>query len=280
MILQLIPITIRKATPLGLAALGGIFSERSGVVNIALEGMMLIGAYGYSIGVHISGSAWIGLTIGIGFGIVLALFHAVTTITFQAEQIVTGVAINLLALGIVDYLVPTTERIAGLPKLEIPFIGRYSILVYTVPILMIISHTVLYKTAIGFRLRAAGNSTDALKILSLSRAKLQYTGVVLSGVFASMGGCFLVSEVNRFTKGIIGGRGFVALAAVIFGNWRPVYGVLACLLFGFADSLELIQHWNIPDQLIKSMPYILTMVILAGLVGKSRPPAALGKSES
>lgn len=280
MILQLIPITIRKATPLGFAALGGIYSERSGVVNIALEGLMLIGAYGYTIGVNVSDSAWIGLAIGIGFGILLALLHAVATITFQAEQIVTGVAINILALGIVEYSVPTTERITGLPKLELPFIGSYSILVYIVPILMIVSHTILFKTAVGLRLRAAGNSTEALKILSLSRAKLQYIGVILSGILASMGGCFLVSEVNRFTEGIIGGRGFVALAAVIFGNWRPIYGVLACLLFGFADSIELIQRWNIPDQLIKSFPYILTMVVLAGLVGKSRPPDALGKLES
>ena len=280
MILQLIPSTIRKATPLGFAALGGICSERTGVVNIALEGMMLIGAYGYTIGANVSNSAWIGLAIGISFGIGLALMHAVATITFRAEQIVTGVAINILALGIIEYLVPTSERVVGLPKLKLPIIGAYTVLVYIVPILMVASHIMLYKTAWGLRLRAAGHSTEALKTLSLSRSKWQYTGVILSGLFASIGGCFLVSDVNRFTKGIIGGRGYVALAAVIFGNWRPIYGVLACLLFGFADSLELIQQWNIPDQLIKSFPYILTMVVLAGLVGKSRPPAALGKLEN
>lgn len=279
MILQLIPSTIRKATPLGFAALGGILSERSGVVNIALEGMMLIGAYGYTISAHVSSSAWIGLAIGIGFGMGLALLHAFATITFQAEQIVTGVAINILALGIVEYIVPTSERIAGIPQLDLPLIGSYSLLVYTVPILMICSHIMLYKTPWGLRLRGAGNSTDALKTLSLSRAKWQYIGVILSGILASMGGCFLVSEVNRFTKGIIGGRGYVALAAVIFGNWRPIYGVLACLLFGFSDSLELIQEWKIPDQLIKSIPYILTIIVLAGLVGKTRPPDALGKSD-
>lgn len=280
MVLSLIPSTLRKATSLGYAALGGTCSERAGVVNIAIEGMMLIGAYGYTISAHASGSAWIGLGVGIACGIGLALLLSVATITFHSEQIVTGVAINILALGTIEYLTPTSERVVGLPEMKLPFLGHYSILTYIVPILMIMCHIMLYKTVWGLRLRAAGNSTEALKTLNLSRERWQYFGVVLSGIFAGMGGCFLVSDVNIFTKGIIGGRGFVALAAVIFGNWQPINCVLACLLFGFADSLDLIQQWNIPDQLIKSFPYILTMVVLAGLVGKARPPAALGKLEN
>ncbi|MCE2400626.1 ABC transporter permease [Candidatus Poribacteria bacterium] len=280
MIFDLIPSTLRMTTPLGFAALGGIYSERSGVINIALEGMMLIGAYGYVVGAHASGSAWVGLSVGICLGIVLSILHAVATITFHAEQIVTGIAINILALGITKYLVPTTEWVPGLPQLTLPLIGSYSILVYLVPILMVSNHILLFKTPWGLRLRAAGESTEALKTLSLSRAKWQYLGVILSGVFAGVGGCFLISDVHYFTEGIIGGRGYVALAAVIFGNWRPLYGVAACLIFGFADSLGLSSQWQIPDQLLKSFPYILTMIILAGLVGRSRPPAALGKMES
>ncbi len=252
-IFELIPSILRKTTPLGFAALGGIYSERSGIINIALEGMMLIGAYGYAIGAQATG---------------------------HAEQIVTGIAINILALGIVEYLVPTSERVAGLPELKLPIIGSYSILVYLVPILMVASHILLFKTPWGLRLRAAGESTEALKTLSLSRAKWQYIGVILSGILAGAGGCFLTSEVHYFTKGITAGSGYVALAAVIFGNWRPLYGVAACFLFGFAESLELLHQWKIPDQLIKSFPYILTMIVLAGLVGRSRPPAALGKMES
>lgn len=279
MILDLIPSTLRMTTPLGFAALGGICSERSGIINIALEGMMLIGAYGYVVGAHVSGSAWGGLCIGIGLGIVLALLHAVATITFHAEQIVTGVAINILALGIIEYLVPTKERVPGLPELKLPIIGSYSILVYLLPILMVASHILLFKTPWGLRLRAAGESTEALKTLSLSRAKWQYFGVILSGILASIGGCFLISDNHRFTEGIIGGRGYVALAAVIFGNWRPLYSVTACLLFGFATSFEITNPWAIPEQLIKVFPYILTMIVLAGLVGRSRPPAALGKME-
>ncbi len=280
MIFDIIPSTLRMTTPIGYATLGGIYSERSGIINLALEGMMLMGAYGYVIGAHTSGSAWIGLTVGISLGIVLSLLHAVATISFHAEQIVTGIAINILALGITEYLIPSTDRVPGLPDITLPLIGSFSILVYFLPILMIISHIFIYKTPWGLRLRAAGESTEALKTLSLSREKWQYFGVILSGVFAGLGGCFLVSDVHIFTKGIIGGRGYVALAAVIFGNWRPLYGVSACLFFGFASSLDLIDLGNIPDQFLKIIPYLLTMVVLAGLVGRSRPPAALGKMKS
>ena len=268
------------ATPLGFAALGGIYSERAGVINLALEGMMLIGAFGYVIGTQTSGSVWIGLLVGIGFGLALALLHAVATITFQAEQIVTGVGINILALGITEYLLPTTEQVGGLPHWKVPFIGSYSFLVYLLPVLMVASHILLFKTPWGLRLRAAGESTEALAALSLSRAKWQYIGVVLSGIFAGTGGCFLASEVHYFTKGMTAGRGYLALAAIIFGNWRPLSGIAACFLFGFATALELANRWNIPGQLLNSLPYILTMIVLAGLVGTSRPPASLGKMQS
>lgn len=280
MILDLIPSTLRMTTPIGYAAIGGIYSERSGIINLALEGIMLMGAYGYVIGAHASGSAWVGISVGIGLGVLISLFHAVATITFHAEQIVTGISINILALGITEYLIPTTERVPSLPDIGLPFIGSYSILVLALPILMIVSHVFIYYTPWGLRLRAAGESTEALKTLSLSRAKWQYVGVLLSGIFAGIGGCFLVSDVHHFTKGIIGGRGYEALAAVIFGNWRPLYGVAACLLFGFASSLDIVDVLNIPDQLIKILPHILTIVVLAGLVGRSRPPEALGKMKS
>lgn len=279
-IIDLIPSTIRMTTPLGFAALGGIYSERSGVINIALEGLMLIGAYGYVVGTQTTGSAWMGLFVGIGLGILFALIHAVATIIFHAEQIVTGVAINILAVGITDYLTPAYERVEGLPEWKLPVIGTYSFLVFLVPIIMLVSHILLFKTPWGLRLRAAGESTEALKTLSLSRANWQFFGVIMSGILASIGGCFLASDVHYFSEGMTAGRGYVALAAVIFGNWRPIFGVAACLLFGFASSLELADLWNIPDQVLKIIPHVLTMIVLAGLVGKSRPPAALGKMES
>ncbi|MCY3549432.1 MAG: ABC transporter permease [Candidatus Poribacteria bacterium] len=277
MIFELIPSTLRMATPLGFAALGGIYSERAGVINLALEGMMLIGAFGYVIGTQASGSVWIGLLVAISFGLALALLHAVATITFQAEQIVTGVGINILALGITEYLLPTSEQVSGLPHWQLPLIGSYGFIVYLLPVLMVISHIFLFKTPWGLRLRAAGESTEALEALSLSRVKWQYFGVLFSGILAATGGCFLASEVHYFTKGMTAGRGYLALAAVIFGNWRPLSGVAACFLFGFATALELANRWNIPGQLLNSLPYILTMIVLAGLVGTSRPPASLGK---
>ena len=273
----MIPTTLRMATPLGFAALGGIYSERAGVINLALEGMMLIGAFGYVVGTQVSGSVWFGLLVGIGFGVGLALLHAVATVTFHAEQVVTGIGINILALGITEYLLPTSKQVDGLPHWQLPFIGSYSFIVYLLPVLMVVSHILLFKTPWGLRLRAAGESTEALAALSLSRTKWQYLGILLSGLLAGVGGCFLASEVHYFTKGMTAGRGYLALAAVIFGNWRPLSGVSACFLFGFATALELANRWNIPEQLLSSLPYILTMIVLIGFVGTSRPPASLGK---
>ena len=277
MILDLIPTTLRMATPLGFAALGGIYSERAGVINLALEGMMLMGAFGYVIGTQGSGSIWIGLLVGISFGVAMALLHAIATVTFHAEQVVTGIGINILALGITEYLLPTSKQVDGLPHWQLPLIGSYSFIVYLLPVLMVASHILLFKTPWGLRLRAAGESTEALAALSLSRAKWQYLGILLSGLLAGAGGCFLASEVHYFTKGMTAGRGYLALAAVIFGNWRPLSGVAACFLFGFATALELANRWNIPVQLLNSLPYILTMIVLIGFVGTSRPPASLGK---
>lgn len=280
MIFELIPSALRMATPLGFAALGGIYSERAGVINLALEGMMLIGAFGYVVGTQGSGSTWIGLLVGISCGMAMALLHAVATVTFQAEQVVTGIGINILALGITEYVLPTPKQVGGLPHWQLPLIGSYSFIVYLLPVLMVASHILLFKTPWGLRLRAAGESTEALAALSLSRAKWQYLGILLSGLLAGTGGCFLASEVHYFTKGMTAGRGYLALAAVIFGNWRPLSGVAACFLFGFATALELANRWNIPGQLLHSLPYILTMVVLVGFVGTSRPPASLGKMKS
>lgn len=280
MIFELIPSALRMATPLGFAALGGIYSERAGVINLALEGMMLIGAFGYIVGTQGSGSTWIGLLVGMSCGMAMALLHAVATVTFHAEQVVTGIGINILALGITEYLSPPPEQVGGLPHWQLPLIGSYSFILYLLPVLMVASHIFLFKTPWGLRLRAAGESTEALAALSLSRAKWQYLGILLSGLLAGTGGCFLASEVHYFTKGMTAGRGYLALAAVIFGNWRPLSGVSACFLFGFATALELANRWNIPGQLLHSLPYILTMVVLVGFVGTSRPPASLGKMKS
>ena len=279
MIFDLIPTTIRMSTPLALAAIGGVYSERTGVVNIGLEGMMLMGAFGYVVGTDAFASPWMGLIVGIGFGGTMGLLHAIASITFRADQIVSGVSINLLAIGITEFLGrrATSQRVEGLSHWDLPLIGSYSFIVYLTPILVIISQTVLFKTVWGLRLCAAGESTEALDALGLSRSRQQYIGVVLSGILASTGGCFLASEAHYFTKGMTAGRGYVALAAVIFGKWKPLGSGGACLLFGFASALELASRWQIPPQLLNSLPYLLTMIVLVGVIGKATPPAGLGK---
>ena len=278
-VFDLIPTTIRMSTPLALAGLGGIYSERSGVVNIALEGIMLISAFGYVIGTSASGSALAGLVIGIGFGAAIALVHAIASISLRADQIVSGVAINFLAIGVTEFLNrdATSQRVEGLNEWNLPLIGSYSWLVFLTLLLMVGSHVFLFKMPWGLRLRAAGESTEALNTLGLSRARWQFAGVMVSGVLAGLGGCFLASEAHYFTKGMTAGRGYVALAAVIFGNWSPYKTAAACLLFGFASALELASRWHIPPQLLQCLPYLLTMVVLVGVVGKSKPPASLGK---
>lgn len=276
---ELIPTTIRMSTPLALTGLGGIYSERSGVVNIALEGIMLVSAFGYVIGTSASESTWIGLIVGIGCGTVIALIHAIASISFRADQIVSGVAINFLAIGVTEFLSrnATSQRAEGLNEWDLPLIGSYSCLVYLMLLLTVGSNIFLFETPWGLRLRAAGESTEALNTLGLSRARWQYVGVTLSGVLGGLGGCFLASEAHYFTKGMTAGRGYVALAAVIFGNWSPYRMATACLLFGFANALELASRWEIPSQLLQCLPYLLTMVVLVGVIGRSKPPASLGK---
>lgn len=279
MIFELIPTTIRMSTPLALAALGGIYSERSGVVNIGLEGMMLMGAFGYVIGTPMSGGTWGGLIIGIGCGGAIALLHAIASIRFRADAIVSGVAVNLLAVGITEFIIrgATSQRVAGLPQWRLPWLGDYAFIVYLTLLLVIVSQVFLFKTPWGLRLCVAGESTEALNALGLSRAKWQYIGVLISGLLAGAGGCFLASEAHHFTKGMTAGRGYVALAAVIFGKWKPLRAGTACLLFGFANALKLANRWQIPSQLLDSFPYLLTIIVLVGFIGKSNPPASLGK---
>ena len=276
---ELIPATVRMSTPLALAALGGVYSERSGVVNIALEGMMLMGAAGYVFGAGASTSPWLGLVNGVCFGGFMALLHALVSITFGADQIVSGVAINLLAVGITEFLGrgAASQRVEGLSHWHLPLVGSYAFIVYLTPLLVIASQFLISRTVWGLRLRAAGESTDALDALGLSRSKWQYIGVIISGVFASAAGCFLASEAHYFTKGMTAGRGYVALAAVILGKWEPANAATACLLFGFATALALINRWRVPAQFLNSLPYLLTMLVLVGVIGKAKPPAGLGK---
>lgn len=288
--------TIRNATPLVFAALGGLFSERSGVVNIALEGLMLISAFFGVVGAYITGSAWAGLGFALAAGLLFALVHAVMCITLEADQIISGTAINLLALGGTGFLMVeifgsggTTPRVAGfkaeaVPVLSnVPIIGPVlfdqSVLVYLMYILVPVAYWVVFRTPFGLRLRATGEVPEAVDTAGVSVTRMRYYGVAISGVLAALGGVYLsMALLSAFTEGMTNGRGFIALAALIFGRWNPVGAALAALLFGFAQAVTFrVTQEVIPVEFLQMFPYILTIVVLAGFGGRAVAPAAIGR---
>jgi simple sugar transport system permease protein len=273
--------TIRLATPLLLAALGGLFSERSGVINIALEGMMLAGAFTSAVVTYYVGDPWVGLLAGVGAGVFIAGIHAVACIQFDSDQVVTGTAINILMLGVPPLvssaLFETTGSTPSIPKENLipnaPIVLAFAL----VPILWY----VLYRTPYGLRLRAVGENPEAADTAGISVARIRYTGVLLSGALAAIGGAYLaIGQSSLFTRNMSAGRGFIALAALIFGKWRPVQTMFACLLFGFAEAASIQMQGVIPHvrvEYIQIFPYVLTMIVLAGFIGSSRAPRALGQ---
>jgi ABC-type uncharacterized transport system permease subunit len=271
--------TIRLATPLLLAALGGMFSERSGVINIALEGLMLAGAFTAATVTHFAGSPWVGLGAAIGAGLFVALIHAVACITFNADQVVSGTAINIMFLGVPALIGGAIfESTGATPQIPEGQLLRYAPIVIAF-LLVPISWYVLYRTPFGLRLRAVGENPEAADTAGVSVARVRYTGVLLSGALAAMAGAYLsIGQSSLFTRNMTAGRGFIALAALIFGKWRPVQTMLACLLFGFAEavSIQMQGVTTVPVQFIQIIPYVLTMVVLAGFIGQSRAPKAIG----
>jgi general nucleoside transport system permease protein len=271
--------TVRLSTPLLLAALGGMFSERSGVINIALEGIMLAGAFTAAAITHLAGNPWVGLLAAIAAGGFIALIHAVATIQFRADQVVSGMAINILMIGVPPLLSGAFFESTG----STPQIPRSQLLPHA-PIviafaLVPISWYILYRTRYGLRLRAVGENPVAADTAGVSVTALRYSAVILSGILGGIGGAYLsTGQSSLFTRNMTAGRGYIALAALIFGKWRPVQTMLACLLFGFAEALS-IQMQGVtpmPVQFVQMIPYVLTMIVLVGFIGASRPPRALG----
>jgi simple sugar transport system permease protein len=293
--------TLRFATPLAFAACGGIFSERSGVVNIGLEGMMLIGAFFAVWGSIWSGTWFVGLLMAMIFGGLLALVHAFFSIQLRADQIVSGFAVNFLALGLTGYLfssiypdgIPTAD-VSRVPELDLGFLdgipalgdflagvfGGLSLLVWLMFAVVILSYVVLFKTPIGLRIRSVGEHPRAADTVGISVYRVRYLAVVTSGVLAALGGAFLsIGFTGTFSENMTSGRGFIALAAVIFGKWRPGWAFVATLLFGFgfAVSIPLQREADISANIISTLPYVLTLIAVAGLIGRSIPPAAVGR---
>jgi ABC-type uncharacterized transport system permease subunit len=286
------------STPLVFGSIAGMFSERSGVVNIGLEGMMLMGAFWAVYGADKGGSWVVGLLVGALAGGLLALVHAYFAIHLRADQIVGGTAVNFLALGITGYFffqlyhgnnVPS--GISTIPDVKIPLvkdshflgpaIGDLNLMVWLSFALVIVSYVVLFKTPIGLRIRACGEHPRAADTVGINVYLVRYGSVVLSGVLAALGGAYLSIGFGggAFTDNMTAGRGFIALAAMIFGNWRPFGAFGAALLFGFSTALayRLPAYSDSAATLFQTLPYILTLIAVAGVVGRTVPPAADGK---
>ncbi len=281
--------TIRFATPLIFAALGGMFSERSGVINIALEGLMLAGAFTAAVVTYETGNPYFGFFCGMLAGAILAFTYAVSVIKFEADQVVAGFGINILMLGLPALLssalydsAGSTQQIAKDNLLPSFFdVNIASVLAF---LLVPICWYVFYKTPFGLRLRAVGENPAAADAAGVSVTQMRYTGVILSGILAAAGGAYLsIGQSSFFTRGMTAGRGFIALAALILAKWKPVPVLIACLFFGFTEALtiplssyKLESGETIPVQFVQIIPYILTIIVLAGFIGSSRAPKALG----
>ena len=304
--------TIRLTVPILLCCLGGLYSERSGVFDIGIEGKMLFSAFAAGAVAAATGSAWLGLGAAILTGITFSLLHGYASITQRGNQIVSGVAINFLAAGLTALLgkawysqggkTPQLEPSArfqpiNLPGAEavkdVPLLGRiyeglisgHNILVYLSVFAVPLTWWIIYRTRFGLRLRAVGENPAAVDTAGISVTRLRYSGVVICGIFAGIAGTYLaIAQSANFAPNMSAGRGFIALAALIFAKWNPIGALGACLLFGFLEAVAIpLQgakipglEWDVPVQLITASPYILTVILLAGFIGKAIPPKAGG----
>ena len=310
-ILQILDSSVRLATPLLFACLAGLFSERAGVFDIGLEGKMLLAAFFSAAAAAITGSVWMGLLAGIGASLSMSAIHGLASITFRGNQLISGVAVNFLAAGLTvvisqswfslggrtpqlqgagrfqEITLPGAEALSGVPfigPVYAELISGHSILVYVGFMMVAVTWWVLFRTRFGLRLRAVGENPAAVDTAGVSVVGLRFAAVMIAGVLCGIAGAYLATGLAAgFTKDMTAGRGFIALAALIFAKWRPWQALGACLLFGLLEAIsnrfqtiELLGV-TIPTQFMQALPYILTVVILAGFVGKAIPPKAGGE---
>jgi len=282
--------TIRIAIPYLLAAAGGVMSERVGIIALGLEGMMLAGAFGAALGSYYGGSPWIGLAGALAAGAMVTAVLAVATLRFKANQVVGGIAINLLVVAATRfYLRRIFDSASNSPR--VPGFGGEGaggmFASFVNPVVWMglaalpVLAWVLYRTPFGLRARAVGEKPEAAATLGVAVTRLRLQGLLIAGSLASLGGAYLALDQHQFSDSMTAGRGFIALAAVIFGRWEPVRVAIACLLFAGAETLQIQLQGSqmIPSQFVEMIPYVLTIVAVAGVVGRSVAPAALGKTE-
>ena len=312
LILSTLDSTLRVATPLILCAMAGIFSERSGIIDIGLEGKMLASAFAAGAMAFVSGSAWIGLLAGISISMLASLIHAFACVTHRGDQVISGLAINILASGLTVVLgiaffrqggqtphlsnsgrfmsidFPFSESISKIPLLGPIYsdlIGGHNLLVYLAFLSVPLTYYIIYKTRFGLRLRAVGEKPMAVDTAGISVTWLRYRAVLCAGLLCGIAGAYLaIAHGASFGREMSAGKGYIALAAMIFGKWQPRNTLLACLLFGFLEAISdrlqgvpLPFIGEIPVQLMQGLPYILTVVLLAGFIGKAVAPAAIGQ---
>lgn len=288
--------SVRLAAPIAFAALGGVIAERSGVYNVGLEGMILAGALGAAVGVALTNSPFAGLAVGTATGLMAALILAVFAISARVNQLVAGIAVNLLCAGLTAFLARLlfareSTQLPGFSTLEVPGLSSIPLmgtaffaqdpLVYLLYALVACVTILTFATQGGLNLRATGENPRAADAAGVNVYRVRYLAVVLSGGLAALGGCHLVlSQVHVFSEGMSAGRGFIALAAIILGRWHPVGAVVAALFFGVCDALQLRLQFanpNVPYQLFLILPFIAAIVALVGFMGTAKPPAAVGR---
>lgn len=286
--------TLRLAIPLTLASIGGVLCERSGIINLGIEGMMLMGSFGAVVGSHISGSPWVGVLFGVAVGGLFGLLHAVLCIKFRTNQSVSGVGINIFASGLTVVLCRaiwdsdgSSGTVAQVPTVtipvlcDIPLVGdlftKQSPFLYLTALIVAVSWYVMYKSNIGLRLRTIGDHPKAASTAGVNVTRYRYICVTLCGMLCGLGGAYLsIVQSNLFVKEMVAGRGFMALAATIFGGWNPLGSMLASLLFAFAQALRIQVDFNLPERILQMVPYLLTLAVLIGFGRRVQGPQAAG----
>lgn len=295
-ILTLLSGMVRVAIPISFAALAGMLSERVGIVNMGLEGIMLIGSFFGVVGSYLSGNAWIGLLFAIASGAAMGLVLAVLTVGFKCEHVLAGLGINMFASGITVVLLQAiwdskgkSAMVAGLGKWKLPvisqipivksIIGNISPLFYLLVVCVILLWVLLYRTPLGLRIRVIGENPELAGTMGVNVYLVQYVFVIISGMLAAVGGAYLsIGDIDMFSKDMVSGRGYIALGMVILGNWKPTWVALAGLVYGFAESMQFrLQAVSIPPQLVQMLPYVFTILVLLFARRKSMAPAASGK---
>ena len=286
--------TIRMAVPLVLASIGGVLCERSGIINLGIEGMMLMGAFGAVVGAHFTGSAWLGVLFGIIVGGLFGLLHALLCIKFRTNQSVSGVGINIFASGLTIVLCRaiwdsdgSSGTVEQVPTMTIPLLNKIPVLgqlfenqspfLYITAIIVAVSWYVMYKSNVGLRLRTIGDHPKAAATAGVNVTKYRYVCVILCGMLCGMAGAYLsIVQSNLFVKEMVAGRGFMAMAATIFGGWNPAGSLLASLLFAFAQALRINVEMALPQRILQMVPYLLTLVVLIGFGRRVQGPKAAG----